>query len=133
MYKLLSISRTKSSIEKQGGGRRGDVCPPTRKIKKNIVLSYFIFPFSVYLLGMDNIFFIACIISLVFLVFKFIEMRFVDKESKPLKYLIRDTLLVYASVILGSFVLDQLRPVLNEVEGITGGGPPAVFVDNPSF
>ena len=82
---------------------------------------------------MDNIFFIACIISLVFLVFKFIEMRFVDKESKPLKYLIRDTLLVYVSVILGSFVLDQLRPVLNEVDGMTGGGPPAVFVDNPSF
>jgi hypothetical protein len=82
---------------------------------------------------MDNIFFIACIISLVFLVFKFIEMRFVDKESKPLKYLIRDTLLVYVSVILGSFVLDQLRPVLSEVEGMTGGGSPAVFVDNPSF
>ena len=60
-------------------------------------------------------------------------MRFVDKESKPLKHLIRDTLLVYTSVILGSFVLDQLRPMLSEVEGVGGGGPPAVFVDNPSF
>jgi hypothetical protein len=82
---------------------------------------------------MENIFFIACIISLVFLVFKFIEMRFVDKESKPLKHLIRDTLLVYTSVVLGSFVLDQLRPMSSEVEGVSGGGQPAVFVDNPSF
>ena len=81
---------------------------------------------------MENIFFIACVISFVFLVFKFAEMRFIDKESKPLKNLVRDTLLVYTSVILGSFVLDQLKPVLNDVvEG--GGGSPAVFVDNPSF
>lgn len=79
---------------------------------------------------MENIFFIATIISIVFLVFKFLEMRFVEKESKPLKFLIRDTILVYTSVILGSFVLDQLKPVLSEVEG---GGTPAVFVDNPSF
>jgi len=82
---------------------------------------------------MENIFFNACIISLVYLVFKFMEMRFIDKESKPLKLLIRDTLLVYTSVILGFFVLEQLKPVLNEV--VEGGSshPPAVFVDNPSF
>ena len=60
-------------------------------------------------------------------------MRFVDKESKPLKHLIRDTLLVYVSVVLGSFVLNQLKPILSEVEGVSGGDSPAVFVDNPSF
>jgi len=60
-------------------------------------------------------------------------MRFVEKESKPFKYLIRDTLLVYTSVVLGFFVIDQLKPILSEVEGISGGSPPVVFVDNPSF
>lgn len=102
-----------------------------RKIKKIILLSYFIFPIHFEREGMENIFFIACIISLVFLVFKFIEMRFVDKESKPLKFLIRDTLLVYTSVVLGYFILEQLKPVLIEVEG--GSHQPAVFIDNPSF
>jgi len=79
-----------------------------------------------------NIFVIAGVISFVFFIVKFIEMRFIDKESKPLKFLIRDSLLVYFSVIVGNFVIDQLKPVIQE------GGEnvivnPAVFTDNPGF
>jgi hypothetical protein len=80
---------------------------------------------------MSNIFIVAGIISVVFLIVKFIEMRFVDKESKPLKFLIRDALLVYFSVVSGSFIIDQVSPVMQEVgENITN---PAVFTDNPGF
>ena len=57
---------------------------------------------------MDNIFFIAAITSIVFFIAKFIEMRFVEKESKPLKFLIRDSLLVYFSVVFGNFVIGLL-------------------------
>jgi len=79
-----------------------------------------------------NTFVIAGIISFVFFLAKFIEMRFVDRESKPLKFLIRDSLLVYFSVVAGSFVVDQLKPVMQE----GGDGAilnPAVFTDNPGF
>jgi hypothetical protein len=80
---------------------------------------------------MSNIFIVAGIIAVVFLIVKFIEMRFVDKESKPLKFLIRDALLVYFSVVSGSFIIDQVSPVMQEVgENITN---PAVFTDNPGF
>ena len=80
---------------------------------------------------MSNIFIVSGIISVVFLIVKFIEMRFVDKESKPLKFLIRDALLVYFSVVSGSFIIDQVSPVMQEVgENITN---PAVFTDNPGF
>ena len=80
---------------------------------------------------MSNIFIVAGIIAFVFLIVKFIEMRFVDKESKPLKFLIRDALLVYFSVVSGSFIIDQVSPVMQEVgENITN---PAVFTDNPGF
>jgi|UniRef100_A0A6C0DXE5 hypothetical protein len=78
---------------------------------------------------MDNIFIVAGLISFVFFVCKFIEMRFIDKESKPLKLLVRDTLLVYFSVLIGNFVLDQLKPAIQE----GGGSAPAVFTDNPDF
>ena len=44
---------------------------------------------------MENIFIIATIISITFFIVKFIEMRFIKKESNPLKFLIRDALLVY--------------------------------------
>ena len=80
---------------------------------------------------MDNVFIIATVISVIFLICKFIEMRFVDSESKPLKLLIRDTLLVYFSVIFGYFIMEQLNPVLE----ITGEklSAPQVFTDNPEF
>jgi hypothetical protein len=77
---------------------------------------------------MDNIFIIAGVISIVFLISKFIEMRFIEKENKPLKLLIRDSLLVYFSVLSGYFILEQLNPIVNK----TGEKIP-VFTDNPEF
>uniref|UniRef100_A0A6C0D7P8 Uncharacterized protein n=1 Tax=viral metagenome TaxID=1070528 RepID=A0A6C0D7P8_9ZZZZ len=79
-----------------------------------------------------NTFVVAGIISVVFLIAKFIEMRFVDKESKPLKLLIRDSLLVFVSVLFGLFVIDQLKPVIQE-GGESAITNPAVFTDNPGF
>lgn len=81
---------------------------------------------------MDNIFIVAGVISVVFFLAKFIEMRFVEKESKPLKLLVRDTLLVYVSVIAGHFVLDQLRPIMQQA-GDGGAIVPTAFTDNPAF
>ena len=78
-----------------------------------------------------NIYVIAGIISFVFFVIKFIEMRFIDKENKPLKFLIRDSLLVYFSVIVGNFVVDQLKPVIQD--GENGLSNPLVFTDSPGF
>jgi hypothetical protein len=80
---------------------------------------------------MENIFFVAAIMALVFFIFKFIEMRFVDKESKPLKLLIRDSLLVYFSVVIGYFILEQLKTVVQN--GGEGSKLTPVFTDNPNF
>jgi len=79
---------------------------------------------------MDNIFVSAAIISVIFIIAKFIEMRFIDKEAKPLKFLIRDTLLVYVSVIMGYFILGQLKPMIQEGGAIS---TPQVFTGNPEF
>ena len=79
---------------------------------------------------MDNIFIIAAIISVIFVIAKFVEMRFIDKESKPLKFLIRDALLVYVSVVLGHFIIGQLKPIIQEGGAIAA---PQVFTGNPEF
>ena len=50
-------------------------------------------------------FILAAVISFVYIVFLFLEMRFILKENKPLKLLFRDGILVYLSVLLGDFVL----------------------------
>jgi len=79
---------------------------------------------------MENIFLMAGIISVIYFIAKFLEMRYIDKEPLPLKFLVRDTLLVYVSVVLGSFVIDQLKPVINDVEIPSA---PLAFTDNPPF
>ncbi len=80
---------------------------------------------------MNNIFVVAAIISITFIIAKFIEMRFIEKESKPLKYLIRDSLLVYFSVIVGYFISDQLKSVAQS--GGENSKSLPVFTDNPEF
>ena len=66
------------------------------------------------------------IISFLFLIAKFIEMRFVTKKNVPPKILVRDALLVYASVIVSHYIMVQLnnKQTKEFVE---------VFTDNPSF
>jgi len=81
---------------------------------------------------MENIFIIAGVISIIFVIMKFIEMRFVEKEAKPLKLLIRDALLVYFSVISGYFILEQLKPIIqNGGESLNTTIP--VLTGNPEF
>jgi hypothetical protein len=79
---------------------------------------------------MDNIFLVSGIISVIFFIAKFLEMRYIDDEPKPLKILIRDSLVVYVSVVIGSFILEQLNPVINET---MASSVPLVFTDNPPF
>jgi hypothetical protein len=80
--------------------------------------------------NMDNIFLAAGIISVIYFISKFLEMQYVDKEPKPLKILIRDSLLVYISSVLGWFVIDQLKPVINDIDI---SATPLAFTDNAPF
>ena len=66
-------------------------------------------------------------VSTAYLIFRFIEMRLILKENKPLKVLVRDTLIVYLSVLLGNFIMEQLGGVklISKV--------PQVFTNNPDF
>ena len=62
-----------------------------------------------------------------YLLFRFIEMRVILKENKPLKVLVRDTMLVYLSVLLGNFIMEQMggNSLISKV--------PEVFTNNPDF
>lgn len=78
---------------------------------------------------MTSIFIVAAVVSVVFLLAKFLEMRHVEKESKPLKVLVKDALVVYFCVIVGNFILSQIQStVMSGGQNIT-----PVFTDNPSF
>ena len=81
----------------------------------------------------SNAYIVSGIIAFVFLVAKFIEMRFANKsaneenEPKPLKLLLRDALLVYVSSLLGFYIIAQFEEhaangsAIKDVAAFTGG------------
>jgi hypothetical protein len=76
---------------------------------------------------MDNIYIIALTVSIVYVISKFFEIRFILKENINLKQLMIDTILVYFSVIIGIFIMEQF---INKTKDLTQA---PVFVDNPKF
>ena len=75
----------------------------------------------------SSIFLTAIAVSLAYLVFRFIEMRLILKENKPLKILARDTLLVYLSVLLGNFIMNLFG------SSSMGKKMTEVFTNSPEF
>ena len=87
-------------------------------------------------MAFQNTLVISSVISVIFLLVKFLEMRFLTKEDKPVKVLVRDTLFVLFSSLLGFFILEQLQPLIKQT--MKGGGgesleAPPVFVGEPNF
>lgn len=81
---------------------------------------------------MSTSFWNAFIISVVYFIIRFIEMRFIIKENKSLKLLVRDSFIVYFSVIIGEFLLEQMNSIIQVGgEGINTKIP--VFIDDPKF
>jgi hypothetical protein len=79
---------------------------------------------------MNNQVITSLIISLLYLITKFIEMRFSLKENKPLKQLFIDSLIVFICSMMCLILLDQFN--LNELIGNIKPIP-SVFVNNPDF
>ena len=75
----------------------------------------------------DSPFFTAGVIGFVYFFLRFIEMKFVIKEAKPIKILFRDSLLVFISVLLGNHLLMKMKPLKNLTENTK------VFVNDPEF
>lgn len=77
---------------------------------------------------MNNNFTVAGLVSFVYIVMKFLEMRFVTKETKPVKEITRDTIVVYISSLLTLFAIEQVES--SDIGKQTGAG---VFVGQPEF
>jgi hypothetical protein len=81
---------------------------------------------------MDNIFIIAFVISFIFTLIKILEMKYIDNQNKkPLKFIIRDSLLVYFSVLLSDFIIDQITPSIKKITYINT--QPQVYLSEPLF
>ena len=75
----------------------------------------------------DSPFMLSTTISVINLLLRFIEMRFIVKETKPLKLLIRDALIVYLSTLSGFYILQNVSPITKSSTNT------AAFINDPDF
>lgn len=81
-----------------------------------------------------KLFVIGVVVAAIYFLLKFMEMRFVEPDNqKPVKVLIRDSIVVCISAVLAVFILNQFENLGGGASGGTGNGTPAVFVDTPGF
>ena len=74
----------------------------------------------------NSVFLIAIAIASVYLIFRFIEMRMIIKENKPLKVILKDAIIVFISTFVGMLAIQQFPNVSDE-------GQAAVFTNTPDF
>ena len=79
---------------------------------------------------MDNLVVLSISAAVVYFFVKFIEMRFIKRESEPLKGLIKDSTFVAIATGLGGFIVSQMGSLTVDPQL---GGSPNVFTDDPGF
>lgn len=94
-----------------------------------------------------NILIIPFITTLLFCISKFAEMKYIDKEVKPIKTIFRDALIVFISSLSATYIFfnfsDSIQDFINIItdskivhSSIGGKGiisPTEIFTDTPSF
>jgi hypothetical protein len=88
---------------------------------------------------MEKVFLISIIITFVFCLFKFIEMKYLDKDFKPLKIMVRDATYVFISSLCATFIyftmdgnISDFLNVLTDTKTLNTGAT-QIFTDEPGF
>ena len=79
---------------------------------------------------------ITIAITVLFFFAKLVETKFIEKENKPLKFLIRDTLLVLICAFVPIMIFFQASGPVAEMLGsadFTTSTPTLIFTDVPGF
>ena len=90
---------------------------------------------------MEKILFFSIVFLSFFLIFKFVEMKYIEKEWKPAKIIIRDIIMVFIASFLGFTIfnksgssINQLFDVITDSKSVPlSSANVNVFTDNPNF
>ena len=76
---------------------------------------------------------ISSLITLIFFAVTFGEMKYVSKNVRPIKELIKETTIVYVSSFLGLFLINKLNLFKKITNPKSGPSVTQVLVDKPEF
>ena len=89
---------------------------------------------------MEQVLILAISITLLFFILKIVEMKYLEKEMKPFKIILRDTIIVFVSSMAASFTYfhfnKQILDFFNIITATPTISSPAntpVFTDEPGF
>ena len=88
---------------------------------------------------MEKIVILAIAITVLFCILKFIEMKFIDKELKPIKFVVRDAIFVFIASAAASYVVltmdNDIANFFNVVKDVDIANPTTtqVFTGDPGF
>lgn len=74
----------------------------------------------------NSSFIISLAIAIIYISSKLLENKYMDTQMKPLKDLVRDTLIVYISSVIGIYGIEQLNSSVNLKNT-------QIFTGNPEF
>ena len=77
---------------------------------------------------METKFTISLSIAIIYVIFKIIEMKILEKKPKPLKPVFKDSIIVFISCLFGMFVMEQVNLKPDKTPASSN-----VFVDSPDF
>jgi hypothetical protein len=91
--------------------------------------------------GLDKVLLISAFITLLFCLFKFVEMKFIDKELKPIKHVVRDAAYVFGSSLIGVFgflnmntsIKDFMNVITDNKNTDVSGTTTQIFTGEPGF
>jgi hypothetical protein len=88
---------------------------------------------------MEKVFILATSVTLLYCLFKFLEMKFVEKRMEPLKNVVRESIFVFAGcLICGYFIIeyadkiDGLFNVITETK-VFNESATQIFTGTPDF
>lgn len=88
---------------------------------------------------MEKVLLFAIVVTILFGLMKFAEMKFIEEEMKPLKDIVRDVVMVFGASILGGYAfllnsdsIDELFSVILNTKKLAADTT-QVFTGNPEF
>lgn len=88
---------------------------------------------------MENVFVIAILTTFMFFVFKIVEMKYLEKEWKPLKFVVRDSLVVFIGSCIASMIFFHLDIYIHDFFNVVtdtktlNSNATQIFTDAPGF
>lgn len=88
---------------------------------------------------MEKVLIFAISITILFCILKFLEMKYIDREIKPLKYFVRDAIMVFSSSILCVYILLQYDKNISDLFAVVTDSKvfstdtTSVFTGEPGF